>query len=86
MDRLMLIPKTLVYEEDSYFGMSYLIKLHSSKSISLQKSVGGTAASFAPIDICYPSEIAWTNFKTKIQSYKLNRTGAIFPGWRLTTW
>ena len=46
MDRPMLIPRNLVYQEDSYFGVSYLIKLNSPKSISLQKSVGGTAASF----------------------------------------
>ena len=39
----MIVPRTLVYQEDSYFGMSYLIKLHSAKSISLQKSAGGTA-------------------------------------------
>jgi len=45
MDRSILIPRTLVCEESSYIGMSYLIKLHSAKSIGLQKSIGGTAAS-----------------------------------------
>ena len=84
----MLIPRNLVYQEDSYFGVSYLIKLNSPKSISLQKSVGGTAASFAPIDICHPSEIAWTNFKTKIQrfNFKEVRNSEVEDGCCIDVW
>ena len=88
MDRSMIVPRKLVYQEDSYFGMSYLIKLHSAKSISLQKSAGGTAASFAPIEICYPSELAWTNFKTKIQSFNFKdiRTSEVLDGCCTDVW
>ena len=68
-----MVPKKLVWEENHYFGFSYLIEL-TEDGLSLQKSTGCIPFTVEPYCLVRPTEEQWTRFYESLLSLDLDPT------------